>query len=76
MTGAFISLTRCWHLIPGKDYTDQRRHECAVNKSVDDYFRILLYFDNGLAAEIELGTFLLKKHSKMVCCRRYRNISG
>lgn len=35
--------------------------KCAVNREVDDYFRILLYFESGLAAEIELGTFLLGK---------------
>lgn len=48
-------------LIPGKITQISADMKCAVNKSVDDYFRILLYFDNGLAAEIELGTFLLKK---------------
>lgn len=33
--------------------------KCAVNQEVDDYFRILLRFESGLTAEIELGTFLL-----------------
>lgn len=33
--------------------------KCVVNKEVDDYFRLLLRFESGLMAEIELGTFLL-----------------
>ncbi|MDY3917535.1 MAG: Gfo/Idh/MocA family oxidoreductase [Candidatus Limivivens sp.] len=48
-------------LIPGKITQISADMKCAVNEKVDDYFRILLYFENGLAAEIELGTFLLRK---------------
>ena len=32
----------------------------VINKEVDDYFNIQLRFDNGLMAEIELGTYYLK----------------
>jgi len=37
-----------------------------INFEVDDYFKILLRFDNNVMAEIELGTYLLtdKKHDK------------
>lgn len=31
----------------------------VINKEVDDYFKILLKFDNGIGAEIELGTYFL-----------------
>lgn len=48
-------------LIPGKITQISADMKCAVNKAVDDYFRIMLYFDHGLTAEIELGTYLLKK---------------
>ena len=48
-------------LIPEKILQVCADMKCAVNKEVDDYFRILLYFESGLTAEIELGTFLLGK---------------
>lgn len=48
-------------LIPGKITQICADMKCVVNKEVDDYFRILLYFESGLAAEIELGTYLLGK---------------
>lgn len=37
-----------------------------INFEVDDYFKILLKFDNNITAEIELGTYILtdKKHDK------------
>lgn len=31
----------------------------VINKNVDDYFNILLYFDNGVTAQVELGTYML-----------------
>ncbi|HFK6199152.1 Gfo/Idh/MocA family protein [Listeria monocytogenes] len=31
----------------------------VINKEVDDYFKILLRFENGVTAEIELGTYYL-----------------
>lgn len=48
-------------LIPGKITQICADMKCVLNKEVDDYFRILLYFEDGPAAEIELGTFLLGK---------------
>ncbi|HHD7473831.1 TPA: Gfo/Idh/MocA family protein [Klebsiella oxytoca] len=38
----------------------------VINEEVDDYFKILLRFDNNVTAEIELGTYLLtdKHHDK------------
>lgn len=32
----------------------------VINKEVDDYFKVLLRFDNNITAEIELGTYFLK----------------
>ncbi len=37
-------------------YADVRN---VINFEVDDYFKILLRFDNGIMAEIELGTYFL-----------------
>lgn len=31
----------------------------VINKNVDDYFNIQLYFDNGIIAQVELGTYML-----------------
>ncbi|MGL5435444.1 MAG: Gfo/Idh/MocA family protein [Lachnospiraceae bacterium] len=38
----------------------------VINDEVDDYFKVLLRFDNQVTAEIELGTYLLtdKMHDK------------
>ncbi len=38
-------------------YADVRN---VINKEVDDYFKILLKFESGVMAEIELGTYYLK----------------
>lgn len=32
----------------------------VINEEVDDYFKILLKFENGITGEIELGTYFLK----------------
>lgn len=37
-------------------YADLRN---VINFEVDDYFKILLKFDNGVMAEVELGTYIL-----------------
>ncbi len=44
-------------------YADIRN---VINKEVDDYFKILLRFDNNVTAEVELGTYFLtdKMHDK------------
>lgn len=38
----------------------------VINDEVDDYFKILMKFDNGIMAEVELGTYFLtdKMHDK------------
>lgn len=46
-------------MLPGKIvslYADLRN---VINHEVDDYFKILMKFDNGIIAEIELGTYML-----------------
>ncbi len=44
-------------------YADIRN---VINKEVDDYFKILMRFDNNVTAEVELGTYFLtdKMHDK------------
>lgn len=32
----------------------------VINREVDDYFKILMRFQNGITAEVELGTYFLK----------------
>lgn len=48
----------------------------VINFEVDDYFKILLKMDNGITAEVELGTYLLtdKMHDKWF--ERHWLISG
>lgn len=36
----------------------------VINEEVDDFFNIQLRFDNGITAEIELGTYYLKDNAK------------
>lgn len=36
----------------------------VINFEVDDYFKILLKFENGIVGEIELGTYFLKDEEK------------
>jgi Predicted dehydrogenases and related proteins len=48
-------------LIPGKITQIYADMKSVVNEEVDDYFKIILHYEGGLAAEIELGTFLLYK---------------
>ena len=36
----------------------------VINKEVDDYFKILFRFENGITAEIELGTYFLEDKEK------------
>lgn len=42
-------------------YADVRN---VINKEVDDYFKILFKFENGVTSEIELGTYFLKNKAK------------
>ena len=42
-------------------YADMRN---VINKEVDDYFNIYLKFDNGIGAQIELGTYYLEDRDK------------
>lgn len=42
-------------------YADMRN---VINGEVDDYFKILLKFESGIMAEIELGTYFLKDQEK------------
>lgn len=53
-------LDQILYMVEGKItsvYADVRN---VINEEVDDYFKILLKFENGVMAEIELGTYYLK----------------
>jgi len=50
-------------MIPGKVtsvFADVRN---VINENVDDYFKILMCFENGITAEVELGTYFLRDHT-------------
>lgn len=46
-------------MIPGKLETVYANVQNVINKEVDDYFNIQLYFENGVNAQVELGTYYL-----------------
>lgn len=46
-------------MIPGKLKTVFADVRNVINKEVDDYFSIQLYFDSGITAQVELGTYFL-----------------
>lgn len=54
-------------------YADIRN---VINFEVDDYFKILLKFDNGIMAEIELGTYLLADKPQDKWFERHWLMSG
>lgn len=51
-------------MIPGKLKTVFADVKNVINKDVDDYFNIQLYFENGITAQIELGTYFLNVKEK------------
>lgn len=42
-------------------YADVRN---VINKEVDDYFKIIMRYDNGIVCEVELGTYFLADKEK------------
>ncbi|MDR1904124.1 MAG: Gfo/Idh/MocA family oxidoreductase [Treponema sp.] len=51
-------------MISGKIKTVYADIRNVINKEVDDYFKILLRFENGIMGEIELGTYYLSDKDK------------
>jgi predicted dehydrogenase len=51
-------------MIPGKIKTVYADVRNIINNEVDDYFKIILRFENGIIVEIELGTYFLSDKSK------------
>lgn len=47
------------YMIPGKLKTVYADVRNVINAEVDDYFKIILRFENNVTAEIELGTYFL-----------------
>ncbi len=48
----------------------------VINFEVDDYFKILMKFDNGIMAEVELGTYLLTDRIEEKWFERHWIMSG
>lgn len=53
-------LDQLLYMIPGKVTSVYARTHSVINPLVDDYFNIILQFENGVTAQSELGTFMLK----------------
>lgn len=51
-------------MIPGKIKTVYADLRNVINGEVDDYFKIIMQFENGIMGEIELGTYFLKDQEK------------
>ena len=51
-------------MIDGKVKTVFADVRNVINFEVDDYFKILLKFENGVMAEVELGTYYLRDHTE------------
>ncbi len=51
-------------MIPGKITTVFADVRNVINEQVDDYFKILMVFENGIVAEVELGTYFLKDEER------------
>ena len=47
------------YMIPAKVTSVYACTHSVINPEVDDYFNIILQFDNGITAQTELGTFML-----------------
>lgn len=48
----------------------------VINKEVDDYFKVILKFDNDITAEIELGTYMLTDKIKEKWFERHWIMGG
>ena len=64
MDGAFYGMgvhliDQILWMIPTKLQTVYADVRNVINEKVDDYFNIQLYFENGINAQIELGTYFL-----------------
>lgn len=51
-------------MIPGKVKSVFANVRSVINEKVDDYFHIMMHFESGLTAEIELGTYYLADREK------------
>ena len=49
-------------MIPSKLISVYAQIRNVINFEVDDYFKLILTFENQVAAEIELGTYMLEDH--------------
>lgn len=48
----------------------------VINEEVDDYFKIIMRFDNGITAEVELGTYYLTDKIEQKWFERHWFIGG
>ncbi len=55
-------------MLPHKIETIYAQLVNVINKDVDDYFKILIKFENEVSAQIEVGTFCLKSLPRWFVC--------
>lgn len=48
------------YMIPNKVVSVYAELFSVINPEVDDYFKLLMKFDNGISAQVEVGTFCLR----------------
>lgn len=61
-------LDQIMFMLPNKIDTVYAQLFSVLNPDVDDYFKILLRFDNGLSAQVEVGTFCLRGLPRWYIC--------
>lgn len=70
-------LDQILYMMPGAKitsvYADIRN---VINKEVDDYFKVLMRFDNDVTAEVELGTYILSDKTDEKWFERHWFIGG
>lgn len=61
-------LDQLLNMVPGKIISVYADLHSVINKEVDDYFKILLKFDNGISVQTEVGTFCLRSLPRWFIC--------
>lgn len=61
-------LDQILNMIPGRVVSVYAKLYSIVNKDVDDYFKIILTFESGISAQVELGTFCLRSLPRWFMC--------
>lgn len=61
-------LDQLLQMIPGKIKSVYADLHSVINTEVDDYFKIILKFENGISVQTEVGTFCLRSLPRWFIC--------